>query len=51
MSKDKPKVDGNQWHVKEFLSTDPPHKVIRRERCDCQAGQARGVCSGGYESP
>lgn len=51
MSRNQPKADGDKHHVREYRSTEPPHKVIRRERCDCAAGQARGVCSGGYESP
>lgn len=52
MSKNgKPKPSGNTHHAKKFLSTKPPHDVIRTETCDCAGGQARGECSGGYESP
>ena len=50
MSK-KNKPTGNTHHPKRFLSTKPPHPVIRTELCDCAAGQARGECFGGYESP
>lgn len=46
-----PKLDGDRWHQKHFYSTKPPHGVIRSVACDCDAGQQRGSCSGGYESP
>lgn len=49
--KNKPLLDGDKWHQKNFYSTKPPHDVIRREPCDCADGQRRGSCDGGYESP
>ncbi len=41
---------GNSVHVRTVLSTKPGHKVLRRERCECDHGQARGGCMS-YENP
>lgn len=47
---DKQQDDNSKVHVRTVLSTKPGHKVLRRERCECDHGAARGGCMT-YDNP
>jgi hypothetical protein len=45
--KNEPKKSGDEYHVHEFLSTEPGHKRLRTEACNCPIGTTHST----YESP
>jgi hypothetical protein len=46
----KSEEDNSSAHVRTVRSTRGNRRVLRRERCDCAEGAARGGCTS-YETP